>query len=425
MRARTGDNAVVMTPARRVGSRAPLIAAVAFLLASLPLMLPGVALGADWSDLKRVTDERGSRLDSLHQLAASQGTLHLVHPRIGGAGTRDRVLYQRSEDGGSNWSDPTTLFAVTKSDRTVVPNLALGSGSRGVAVAWRVKGPGEDTLYVRASRNGGRSFEDRVGIFSSKRDDGIGVPAVTVAAGGKVVAVAWTDRANGKIKLRSSRDGGRTFGRVRILGQTGLSIDCRERVSDGLVGLAASTDTIHLAWSEAPAGKCQASSIKIRTSSDQGRTWSRARTVTQRRSYGWPELDARGGSVLATVQSPGGDIIVARSADGGQNWADRLVKAPRGANFSAADVVLLPGGRAMITYVNERLRKSRLISTKVVSRWSPDGGASLGKPRTVAPDAERLRMAPNIAANEKQVTIVVQSGPLSGSVRNLYVSRLR
>ena len=414
-----------MTPARRVGSRAPLIAAVTVLLASLLMMIPSVALGAGWSDLKRVTDERGSRLDSLHQLSASQGTLHLVHPRIGGAGTRDRVLYQRSEDDGGSWSDPATLFAVTKSDRNVVPNLALDSGSRAVAVAWRVKGPEEDTLYVRVSRNGGRSFEDRVGLFSSKRDDGIGVPAVTVAAGGKVVAVAWTDRANGKIKLRSSRDGGRTFGRVRILGQTRLSIDCRERVSDGLVGIAASTNTIHLAWSEAPAGKCQASSIKARTSSNQGRTWSRARTVTQRRSYGWPELDARGRSVLATVQSPGGDVIVARSADGGQSWADRIVKAPRGANFSAADVVLLPGGRAMITYVNERLRKSRLISTKVVSRWSPDGGARFGKPRTVAPDAERLRMAPNVAANEKRVTIVVQSGPLSGSVRNLYVSRLR
>lgn len=414
-----------MTTARGVGSRAPLITAVAVLLASLLVLLPGVALGAGWSDLKRVTDERGSRLDSLHQLSASRGTLHLVHPRIGGAGTRDRVLYQRSADNGVTWSGPTTLFVVTRSGRYVVPNLAIDSGSGVVAVAWRVKGPGEDILYVRVSRDGGRSFEDRAGLFSSKRDDGIGVPAVAVAAGGKVVAVAWTDRANGKIKLRVSRDGGRTFGRVRILGRSGLSIDCRERVSDGLVGSAASADAIHVAWSDAPEGKCQASTIKVRTSSNEGRRWSPARTVTQRRSYGWPELDARGATVLATVQSPGGDIIVARSADDGRSWSDRLVKAPKGANFSAADVVLLPGGKAMMTYVNERLRKSRLVGTKVVSRWSPDDGASFRKPRTVAPDAERLRMAPNIAANEKRVTIVVQSGPLSGSLRNIYVSRLR
>jgi hypothetical protein len=414
-----------MTPASRVGSRAPLIAAVAVLLASLLSVLPATALGAGWTGLKRVTDERESRLDSLHQLSADRGELHLVHPSIRGAATRDRVLYQRSADNGVTWSAPTTLFAVSRAGRYVVSNLALASRARVVAVAWRVKGPDEDTLFVRVSRDGGRGFEDRIGLFSSKHDAGIGVPAVAVAAGGKVVTVAWTDRANGKVKLRVSRNGGRTFGRVRIMGQTGLSIDCRERVSDGLVGLAATAGSIHVAWSDAPAGKCQASSIKLRTSGNQGRTWRPAGTVTQRRSYGWPELDARGKTVLATVQSPGGDIIVARSGDDGQSWSDRRLKAPKGANFSAADVVLLPDGKAMITYVNERLRKSRLIGTKVMSRWSPDDGASFRKPRTVAPDAERLRMAPNIAANEKRVTIVVQSGPLSGSPRNIYVSRLR
>jgi hypothetical protein len=34
-------------------------------------------------------------------------------------------------------------------------------------------------------------------------------------------------------------------------------------------------------------------------------------------------------------------------------------------------------------------------------------------------------MAPNIAANGLRPTIVLQSGPLSGSLRNLYATRLR
>jgi hypothetical protein len=34
-------------------------------------------------------------------------------------------------------------------------------------------------------------------------------------------------------------------------------------------------------------------------------------------------------------------------------------------------------------------------------------------------------MAANIAANGRQPTIVLQSGPLAGGVRNLYSTRLR
>jgi hypothetical protein len=79
----------------------------------------------------------------------------------------------------------------------------------------------------------------------------------------------------------------------------------------------------------------------------------------------------------------------------------------------------------MIAYVNESVRRSRLISTRVVTRWSPDDGASFRQPKAVTPDARRLRMAPNIASDRKRVAILVQSGPLSGTPRNIFVSRRR
>lgn len=398
---------------------------MAFLLALLLALLPGAAHGAGWTTLRRVTDEPGSRLDSLHQLSATRASLHLVHPRLGPGLTDDRVLYQRSDDDGATWSDPSALFEATGSRRSVVPNLALAARGDVVAVAWRVNGPEENALFVRVSRDGGRSFRKREVLFSTRRDDGIGVPAVAVAAGGRVVAVAWTDRANGRIELRTSRDRGATFGKSRVLGRTRLSIDCRQDLTDGLVGLAASDRVIHAAWSESPRRGCQASSIKARTSDDDGRKWSAARTVTDLRSYGWPELDARGATVMATVQSTTGGIIVSRSADGGQSWSDRRLNAPKGRSFSAADVILLSGDKAMIAYVNESVRRSRLISTRVVTRWSPDDGASFRQPKAVTPDARRLRMAPNIAADRKRVAILVQSGPLSGTPRNIFVSRRR
>jgi hypothetical protein len=421
----TSHTGTLMNPSRRVGSRAPLGVIVAVLLGLLTALLPGTALAADWTTLKRVTDERVSRLDSLHQLSSARGRLHLVHPRVGPSDTDDRVFYQRSDDDGATWTEVIPLFSATASLRTVAPNLALAAAENVVVVAWRVSGPDGSTLFVRVSRDGGDSFEGREVIFSTRHEDGIGVPAVAVGAGGKLVSVAWTDRSDGRITLRSSRDAGRTFGEARTLGRTNLSIDCRGRLIDGLVGLAASDRDLHIAWSEAPRGRCQASRIEARSSGDGGRTWSEARTISAQRSYGWPELDARGRIVLATVQATTGDLILARSADAGRSWSDRLLRAPKGSSFSAADTILMSNERAMLAYTVERIRKARLLSTKVVSRWSPDAGGSFRQPRVVAPEAERLRMAPNLASSGRQVAIVLQSGPMSGSPRHLYVSRQR
>lgn len=414
-----------MTLPRRVRGQLSSLTVAALLVALLVSLLPSVASGAGWTDLRRVTDQRGSRLDSLHQLTGDRDQLHLVHPHVGSGELDDRVWYQRSDDGGITWSGTATLFSATRSLRNVVPNLALAARANVVAVAWRVGGPDGHALFVRVSRDGGASFGTRERVYRTRVEDGIGVPAVAVGAEGRVVSVAWTDRARGRILLRTSRDRGRTFGEARTLGRTRLSIDCRERVLDGLVGLAATKRSLHIAWSEAPRDRCLASRIEARVSGDQGRTWSAARTVTSRQTYGWPELEARGTTVLATVQATDGGIVLARSGDDGRSWRDRLLRAPKGYSYSAADSVLLDGGKAMITYVRERIRRARLLATMVVSRASPDDGASLRRPRTVVEEEERLRMAPNIAANGRRVVIVLQSGSLSGSVRNLFASRLR
>ena len=410
-----------MSSHRRVGRRAPLAGVGTTVLALV--LLPLAVLGADWSAAGRVSRLGGARLDSLHQLSAGRDMLHLVHPRIGSGRSDDRVVYQRSGVDGTSWSAERTLFSSTGKLRHVIPNLALDASGRTVVVAWRVRGTDETTLVVRVSRDGGATFAERRTIVSSGHRHGIGVPAVAI--GNDVVAVAWTNRANGKINVRVSRNGGSTFRPARTLGRTRLSIDCRKRVSDGLVGLAATDRLLHVAWSHAPRRSCIAGSIRMRSSSDRGSSWKPRRTVTSRRSYGWPELDARGGTVVATVQSPGGGVVVAHSGRNGRRWSDRLLKARRGFSLSAADVVLLPRGRAMITYVQERVRRAKLIDTRLVSRLSPDSGRRFKPARTVVDRARRLRMAPNIASNGGPVIVVYQSGALDGSPRDLWVSRLR
>ena len=421
MRGRTRDNVAVMTSNRGVGRRAPLAGLAAAVLALL--LLPALVIGADWTSLGRVSATGGSRLDSLHQLAADRGKLHLVHPRIGPSAIDDRVVYQRSTNGGVSWTKERTLFSASLQRRNVVPNLAIAAKDNVVVVAWRVNGPAGNALFARVSTDGGSSFAGKREIFSTSKSHGVGVPAVAV--GDDVVAVAWTNRANGKIKIRTSRDDGRTYKAPRTLGRTSLSIDCQKRLTDGLVGLAINERAVHVAWSHAPTRQCLAQGIKARSSLDRGKSWGSRRNVTDRLNYGWPELDSRGKTVVATVQSPDGGVIVARSGRNGKAWRDRTLKPAKGHSLSAADVTLLPNKKALLTYVDERIKNRRLISTMVVSRFSPDDGRSWNRPRTVAKREALLRMAPNVAANGKNVTIAVQSGQFDGTPRNIFATRLR
>ncbi len=421
VRARTTHHGSVMTAHRRAGIRAPVNGLIAAVLALL--LLPSLASGADWTPLDRVSAKGGSRLDSLHQLAGSGGMLHLVHPRLGPRKADDRVVYQRSVDRGRSWTRERVVFAATRKRRYVVPNLAVDARGAVVAVAFRVRGPKETVLLVRVSRDGGQSFGGTVALAATGKSPGIGVPAVAV--GSDFVAVAWTNRVNGKVKLRVSRNDGRTFGGSQTLATTKLSIDCKDPLTDGLVGLAANGKSLHVAWSHSASRHCIASAVRVRTSLDRGASWSPVRTITERDSFGWPELDARGKTVVATVQGLTGELILARSGANGRKWRERTLKPPKGFLYSAADVLLLPHGKAAIAYVKERVTKDVMRSTRLVTRHSRDDGVSYGKPKPVTKDAKLLRMAPNLAANDGRLSLVVQSGQLDGTPRHIHDSRLR
>ncbi|MEX1336368.1 MAG: sialidase family protein [Candidatus Limnocylindrales bacterium] len=410
-----------MTSHRRVGSRAPLtgLAVAVFAL----LLLPGLVLGADWTGLDRISSKGGTRLDSLHQAAASSNVVHVVHPRVGPRKADDKVVYQRSTNDGKSWSGERTLFKAGQRFRKVVPNLALDARGPIVAVAYRVSGPKGHTLFVRVSRDGGRTFGGRVSIFSTKTKTGIGVPAVAI--GNDLIAVAWTHRSNGQVKVRVSRNDGKSFRNTRTLGKTRVSIDCQAEVTDGLVGIAANDRSVHVAFSDAGKQQCYADDIKVRTSLDRGGSWSPARSITTRDSFGWPELDARGKTVVATVQSVSGSLIVSRSVKNGRNWREKVFAPPPGHIFSAADVTLLPKGRVVVAYVKERLEKGKLHSTRLVTRRSPNDGQKWNRPRPVTDEARRLRMAPNVVNDKNRVTILVQSGDLDGKPRHIFATRRR
>lgn len=392
----------------------------ACLLAVAMLAEVGVA---DGPSAHRVSERGGSRLDSLHQLAAAGDTLVLAHARVGEGGASDRVIVQRSTDGGASWSRERALFTSGSRHRQVLPNLAVGARGRVVSVAFRAQGPRGTTLFVRTSRDGGRRFGPRVAVATRSGRSSVGVPAVAVGDG--VVAVAWTDRRDGTVEVRRSRDDGRTFGKVAALGRTRLTIECRARVTDGLVGLAASGPRLYVAWAEARDRSCLADRIVVRASVDRGSRWRSRRTLTASRSYGWPELVATGRSVLATVQLTSGHLLVARSRDEGARWRQVRLAPRRGRVLSAGDVLVRRGDQVWVAFVEERIRGDRLRTTRVRAVRSRDGGASFGRAVTLAPTARSLRQAVNVADTERGRVAVFQSGDLSGQPRNLLVARWR
>jgi hypothetical protein len=404
----------------RPGQRVPARTLALGMLASLALATPALA---DASSLRRVSDRGGTRLDSLHQLSASGDTLHLTHARIGEGPKRDQVIVQRSRDGGSAWTRERALFTSGAGYSQVLPNLAIASRGQVVAVAFRVQGPRGTALFVRTSRDGGRRFGPRVAVATRSSKLALGVPAVAV--GDDVVAVAWTDRADGSIHLKRSRDDGRTFSRVTRLGGTRVSIDCRARVSDGLVGLAAAGTRLHVAWADARERSCMAGRIVMRTSPDRGGRWRAERTVTASRSYGWAELAASGRRVLATVQLPSGGLLVARSRDEGRTWRQTTLRPRRGRSLSAGDVVIREGADVWVGFVDERIADGRLRESRVRAIRSRDGGATFGRPRTLVGNARQLRQAVNLADTDRFRVAVFQTGGLSGQPRNLVVTRWR
>jgi hypothetical protein len=347
--------------------------------------------------------------------------LHLVHPRIGPAGRDDRVVYQRSRDGGARWSAERVIFAAGSRHRRVVPNLALAARGSLVAVAWRTRGPRGTTLFVRVSRDGGTTFGPRRTIASSERAGGLGVPALAV--GRDVIAVAWTRRASGDIRVSRSIDGGQTFSGRRPIARTTLSIDCGRTVLDGLVGLAAAGDRMVLAWASAGPGGCLATRLRSRASSDGGERWGRPREITRRGSYGWPELAASRGTVLATVQLTDGRLLLARSGDGARSWSRTAFAAPKGRSMGAGDVSIARGGVAWLAWVEEAYDGGTLRRTRVMARRSADRGRTWKSPETVSRDAPRLRQAANVAIARGTPAVVYQAGALDGSPRDLLVSR--
>jgi hypothetical protein len=385
---------------------------------ALTILLAAPALAVEWSDPVRLTPARDSALSALHELASGGGRLHLAHARLGPKPQDDAIVYQRSSTQGASWSKERPLFRSTSSERIVIPNLAVAATGETVVVAWRTRGPAGSSLWVRRSTNGGTDWEPRIRLFATDTQRGIGTPALSIA--GDTLIAAWTDRTTGRVLLRRSGNGGESFGAAKLVGRTHLSIDCQEEVLDGLVGLASTGSTVHVAWSDAKAGSCLSNRLLVRTSRNAGVSFRDARVASEQRTYGWPELTARKELLLIGLQKPDGSIVIVRSADGAQTFTERLLRPAEDRALGAADLLLTGTATAWLVYADVAYVGNDVKASKVVFRSSTNGGRTWTAGENVVGFATRLREATNIAAAQGgKPVIVFNSGRPDGSTATI------
>jgi hypothetical protein len=199
-----------------------------------------------------------------------------VSPRINGTWARDGgpwigVFHSRLSLTGSRWSTVKRLNQ--KSMHGIQPAIAAsGDAVYAVWVGTRryvpYKPAAPRTLYFRANLREGASASWRAIKRLSSTTGRVDRPAI--AADGSNVYVAWTNANNGTIWVATSRDRGRNWSRRKVA-------TTRSKDVSGYWGhpvIAASADRIILAW-----WPRQDATMKVRISKDGGRSWSAATTL--------------------------------------------------------------------------------------------------------------------------------------------------
>jgi hypothetical protein len=153
------------------------------------------------------------------------------------------VVVARSTDDGKTWSSPVRVH-VDDWSIEACPHAgpSLVADARGVLhVAWWTGDPGRAGAYYARSEDGGASFSapTALGVAAESRPS-----HPQLALSGDTVVVAWDDGTVRvpQVRVRVSRDGGRTFGDPTTLTD-------EERAGTFPV-LALAPEAITVAWSE-------------------------------------------------------------------------------------------------------------------------------------------------------------------------------
>jgi hypothetical protein len=199
--------------------------------------------GRTWATNVRVSAEEACPCCRTAIATAPDGTLYLAWRGVLPGGIRD-VVMARSTDGGVSWSEPTRVHADDwKFDGCPHAGPSVRVDSAGaVHVAWWTGKEGAAGTWYARSDDGARTFAAPVALGVAELSRPAHVQLALGADG--VVAAAWDDGTvrTPAVRLRVSRDGGRTFAEPTTVSAAG-------RVATFPV-LAAAGRSLAVAWAE-------------------------------------------------------------------------------------------------------------------------------------------------------------------------------
>lgn len=263
--------------------------------------------------------------------------------------SRNGLYVRRSLDGGKTW-ETDDIPVIEQAERAGMP-----WEDKPYLVADTTDGPHSGTLYVGWTR---WTLTDSEIMLSRSTDDGKtwsqpieidnhpGLPrddngalegfAGAVAPDGTFYAV-WSD--GNHLQLTSSKDGGRSFSKVRDIIDTApimFQVQSVER-SNGFPQIAidprGNTPKLYVTWSDYRNGDVD---VFASSSSDSGKTWSPAKRVNNDplhngadQYFQWLAVDPKDGSINVLFYDRRRDptnrtqiVVLARSTDGGQTFTN-------------------------------------------------------------------------------------------------------
>jgi len=315
--------------------------------------------GATWSNPVDIATTSMDLIEAPSLTLDSSSNLHVAYTEFNGLSYN--LLYRKSTNGGTTWSNPVSITTSTDGDRwSSYPSLSIASsGDLSVAYVSTEYQLSIQNIAYRKSTNGGTSWSNRIDITTSSSASVYSeLPSIAVASSGNLhVAYDSTEyeptRTN--IAYRTSLDGGTSWSnRIDVTANT--SADS----SDLSLSLDSSGNPRVAYHSGEFYGVLPAVyNIAYRTSSDGGTSWSDridlTTSITASSSAPSLSVDSSGNSHVAykgyEYNASYNNISYRKSTDGGTSWPNRIdITTSSNANSQRPKIALDSSGNPYVTY---------------------------------------------------------------------------
>src|SRR3712207_879166 len=103
-----------------------------------------------------------------------------------------------------------------------IDGVAIAASGDNVYLTWPSNRTGNWEVMFRASNDGGNTFADRINLSNTTNSDSTLLNAI-ITSGEDNVHVSWKDNKTGNVEtyVRTSTDGGQTFGEAIMINGTG------------------------------------------------------------------------------------------------------------------------------------------------------------------------------------------------------------